>query len=130
GFAYITGGTASSEFPATATAGARGGDMDVFVTKLSPSGEVLWSLTFGGPGYYRAYAIEVDADGRAYVAGRAGPGFPVTAGAFQSSYDGYNTGALYGDQNGFVARVRADGSGLEWASYVGTAALVRDLALD
>lgn len=130
GNVYVTGGTASRDFPVTATAGSRGGDMDVFVTKLSPSAQVIWSLSFGGPGYDRAYAIEVGADGAAYVAGRAGPGFPVTPTAFQTDYRGFNTGPLYGEQNGFVARVQPDGSGLAWASYVGTTALVRDLALD
>jgi hypothetical protein len=129
GNVYVTGGTASPEFPTTAASGLRGG-MDVFVTKLSPSGQALWSHVFGGPGYDRAYAIEVGADGSAYVAGRAGPDFPVSPFAFQPAYEGFNTGNLYGEQNGFVARVAPDGSGLQWASYVGTTALVRDLALD
>ncbi len=84
GNAYVTGSTASSNFPTTAGAfqttqparGARGG----FVTKLNPLGSALVYSTYFLPGS----DIAVDAAGSAYVTGSAGPDFPTTPGAFAS----------------------------------------------
>ena len=92
---YITGGTASPDFPTTPGAfqTTHGGWMDVFVAKLNPNGQLLWSTRIGGPDYDRAYGLEVDNQGYVYVAGRAGPGFPTTANAFQPTYQGYYTGS-------------------------------------
>jgi Beta-propeller repeat len=128
---YVTGGTASPNFPTTAGAYSRthNGSYDVFVTKLAPSGRILWSTLLGGPNYDRAYAIEVDAQGFVYLTGRAGPGFPTTRGAFQPIYQG-TTVSLYGRQNAFVAKLSPDGSSLVFASYFGTMDGNRDLALD
>lgn len=78
----------------------------------------------------RAYGVEVDAKGNVYVAGRAGPGFPVTAGAFQTEYGGSRYNEFYGSQNGFVAKLSPDGGRLIWASYVGVGELCRDLDAD
>jgi hypothetical protein len=72
----------------------------------------------------------VDREGFVYVAGRAGPGFPVTPGAFQTQYAGSASNRFYGEQNGFVAKLSPDGGRLVWASYVGVGELCRDLALD
>jgi uncharacterized repeat protein (TIGR01451 family) len=139
GNVYVVGGTASSDFPTTPgaydttfnTGGTRVGSQgycDAFVTKFSPSGELIWSTFLGGPNYDRAYGVEVDSQGYVYVAGRAGPGFPVKN-AFQSTFRGANQG-IYGDQNAFVAKLEPDGSDVIWASYVGTGYMCRDLAID
>jgi len=74
-------------------------------------------------------AFRVDAAGYVYVAGRCGPGFPVTPGSFQTEYKG-TYGNFYGAQNGFVAKLAPDGKRLVWASYVGVGKLCRDLAID
>ena len=128
---FITGGTASSNFPTTAGAYDRShnGNMDVFVAKFSPSGKLIWSTLLGGPNYDRAYAIEVDAQGFVYVTGRAGRGFPM-ANAIQPTFQGYNTGSLYGEQNAFIAKFSADGATLIFSSYFGTSQMNRDIALD
>jgi hypothetical protein len=102
----------------------------VFVTKYSPTGQLIWSTVLGGSQYDRAYALEVDAAGYVYVAGRAGPGLPTTAGAFQPAYNGFYTGAAYGNQNAFIAKLKPDGSGLVFATYFGSYELIRDLAID
>jgi hypothetical protein len=140
GNVYIVGGTASSDFPTTTgaydetfnTGGSQigsAGQCDAFVMKFSPEGNLIWSTYLGSPNYDRIYAVEVDSQGYVYVAGRAGPGFPVTAGAFQTSFQGIDAG-VYGMQNGFAAKLSPDGSQLIWASYVGVGALCRDLAID
>lgn len=129
---YVTGGGSSPNFPTTAGAfdTTPNGNFDVFVTKYSPSGALIWSTVLGGSQYDRAYALEVDANGYVYIAGRAGRGLPTTPGAFQTGYNGYYTGAAYGEQNAFVAKLKPDGSGLVFASYFGSYELIRDLAID
>ncbi len=142
GCIYIVGGTASKDFPTTPGAVDRtlstggkylgdGGPCDVFVAKFAPDGKLIWSTLLGGPNYDRAYAVEVDDEGCVYIAGRAGPGFPTTDGAFQPEYGGeLHDEGLYGAQNGFAAKIAPDGDRIVWASYVGVDDLCRDLALD
>lgn len=129
---YIAGGTASLNFPTTPGAydTTPNGWMDAFVAKLDSKGNLIWCTLIGGPGYDRVYAIEVDGQGYVYITGRAGPGFPVTPGAFQTTFEGYYTGTLYGNENAFIAKLKPDGSALVWASYFGPVQGNRDLALD
>lgn len=136
----IVGGTASFDFPVTENAfqtdtdqsGTKvgsGGYCDAFVSKFGPDGRLLWSSLLGGPNYDRAYGVRVDGQGAIFVCGRAGPGFPVTGDAFQPQFKGSYAG-IYGDQNGFIAKITSDGSAIEWASYVGVNLLCRDLSID
>jgi len=140
---YLTGGASSPDFPVTpgayqtthnpGTPEAPGISLfDVFVVKLDSTGKVLWSTFLGGPNYDRAYAVEVDREGYVYVAGRAGRGFPVTSGAFQTSFMGGQEAAFYGPQDGFIAKLSPDGARLVWASYFGTGdpSIIRDLAVN
>lgn len=137
---YVTGGTTSVDFPTTPGVFDRtfnqggkeigsGGHCDAFVSKFDPSGGLVWSTFLGGPNYDRGYGIKVDAAGFVYVCGRAGPEFPVTAGAFQPTFHGIDAG-IYGRNNGFVAKLQPDGSGVVWASYVGVGSLCRDFDID
>ncbi len=131
---YVTGGTASSNFLTTAGAYDRtqNGSMDVYVAKFSPTGTLLWSTFIGGPNYDRAYAIEIDSSG-VYVGGRAGTGFPTTAGAVQRTFGGDNNpNALYGTQDGFITKISLDGTTLLWSTYCGGAdrSFFRDIAVD
>jgi len=145
GNVIVVGGTASGNFPTTAGAYNRTynvgvsapgpgtgafGNCDGFVTKFDRGGKLIWSTFLGGPAYDRIYAVEVDAQGYVYVSGRAGPGFPVTTGAFQKAFAGTSNPGNYGDQNGFVAKLSPDGANLIWATYVGVGELVRDIAID
>ena len=134
---YVVGGTASPDFPTTPGVYGRTfhadhsqdfGPCDVFVVKFAPDGRLLWSTLIGGPGYDRAYGVEVDENGFLYIAGRAGPGFPVKN-AFQPDFNGVDNGS-YGMQNAFVLKLMPDGSDLVWASYVGVSTLCRDIAID
>ena len=81
GNAYVTGFTNSPKFPATAGAyqtacgfvGTNGmsncpGAQSAFLTKLSPSGGLVYS-TFFGHSNETAVAIAVDSSGQAYIAG-------------------------------------------------------------
>lgn len=142
---YVVGGTASNNFPTTAgtfsqtyNAGISGsapgqgafGSCDAFVAKFNSTGQLQWSTYLGGPAYDRAYGVEVDATGNVYVAGRAGPAFPTTGGAFQQTFAGTTGGSGdYGHQNGFVTKLSPAGS-MVWSSYVGVGELCRDIAID
>ena len=132
----VVGGTKSSTFPTTLAdlttstcplTGAEG-NWDAFVTKFNSTGTLLWSLKMGGMCYDRIYAVELDSVGNIYISGRAGEGFPVTAGSFQTSFLGTNQG-IYGNQNAFVAKLGPNGNKI-WASYAGTGNLARDIAVD
>lgn len=144
GNVYVVGGTMSSGFPTTAGAYQRVHNqgrapsqsginpMDAFVMKLSPGGQIIWSTFLGGRNYDRAYAVEVDGQGNVYVAGRAGSGFPVTAGAFQTAFRGGQEATFYGPQDGFICKLNPAGSALIYCSYFGTSdpRIIRDLAVD
>lgn len=140
GNVFVVGGTVSDDFPTTEGAFQRhhdktgkrvgsGGHCDVFVSKFDSAGRLVWSTLIGGPNYDRAYAVEVDKSGFVYVSGRCGPGFPTTEGSFQTDFQGTDNG-IYGMQNGFVAKLRPNGSALEWAAYVGVGQLCRDFSID
>ena len=142
---YVAGGTADRNFPTTAnayqrafgrgqapTSGGSGGNWDAFVMKFAPDGQLVWSTFVGGGNYDRAYAIEVDGSG-VYIAGRAGEGFPTTAGTVQPTFGGDNSpNPLYGRQDGFMAKLSLDGSALLWSTYFGgpTEDFIRDIAVD
>ena len=143
GYIYVVGGGASANFPTTDGAydttyngvpGSTGvgnfGPADVYASKFSPTGELVWSTFLGGTGYDRAYAVDLDPDGNLVLAGRAGRNFPVTSGAFQTSFAGTSAPSNYGDQNAFVAKLSNDGGSLLWASYLGTGSLARNVAVD
>jgi uncharacterized protein (TIGR03437 family) len=135
---YVTGGTQSADLPATTrlvnTGATETGvsNFDIFVIKLNPAGAVLWSTRIGGPNYDRAYAIEIDPKGFIILAGRAGRGFPVTAGAFQTTFKGGSAADFYGNQDGVIIKLSPDGQKIEWASYFGSEdpKIIRDIAVD
>lgn len=112
GAAYLTGGTYSTDFPTTAGAFDRtlNGDLDIFVTKLSPGGSALgYSTYLGGSGSDGGYDIAVDATGAAYVTGGGSSDFPVTAGV-------YNTTADKG--NGIVVKLDRSGGALVFSTFL------------
>lgn len=133
---YVTGGV--DRYQGAPFNGASGHDVgnrddeDIFVLSLDPQGNLRYATIIGGPGYDRPYAIEVDAQGRVWVAGRAGVNFPTTPGAFQTTFAGDNNpNGAYGTQDGFVLRLDTDGSVL-WATYVGGGGrdFIRDIDVD
>jgi hypothetical protein len=72
GSAYVTGETSSTDYPTVRPAQAdnAGGD-EIYLTKFNASGSGLqYSTYFGGGGSDIPYAVAVDAEGSAYVAGR------------------------------------------------------------
>jgi hypothetical protein len=71
GNAYVAGVTDSENFPTTAGALQVAKDtwQDGFVTKLSPSGSLIYSTFLGGDNGDSIFGLAVDTDGRAVVTG-------------------------------------------------------------
>ena len=86
GNAYVTGETASGDFPSTLGAFKQSlcDSADAFVAKLNRSGsELIYSTYLGGSDADTGSGIAVGRDGRAYVAGRTSSAdFPITPGHF------------------------------------------------
>lgn len=87
---------------------------DCFLARLDPSGAAVTLCTYlGGPQDEHVRAICVRRDGTIVVTGEtSGQGFPTTAGAFDTSYNG-------GDGDAFVACFSPDGTRLLWSTFVG-----------
>jgi uncharacterized protein (TIGR03437 family) len=87
---------------------------DIFVEKWNAAGDqLIYSAHLGGNnGNDQVTGMAVDSSGSAYLVGATGsPNFTVTANAFQKS--------LIGNRNAFVAKLRPDGTGLVYASFLG-----------
>jgi YVTN family beta-propeller protein len=117
GNAYVTGYTASTNFPVTPGAfqAASGGGYDGFVAKLNPGGTTLvYSTYLGGSGTDEAAGIAVDSSGNAYVAGgTTSTNFPgVNSSSVQSVYGG-------GASDAVVAELNPAGSALVFSTYLG-----------
>lgn len=91
GNVYVTGSTASSDFPtANSLQAASAGSTDIFVTKMKINADgtatLIYSTYIGGRDEDRGNSLAVDAAGNAYVAGvTTSTNFP-TANAFQTSF--------------------------------------------
>jgi len=122
GNAYVTGVTASSDFPVTANAyqSSNQGGYDAFVTKLDPEGShLLYSTYLGGSGDDTGRSIAVDASGRVYVTGETTSANFVPRGLCPAAYDCSFTGR---SSDAFVVKLDPAASGpasLQYATYLG-----------
>lgn len=100
GNAYVTGQTASADFPTlnasqptyggTSAPGSNTDRGDAFVTKFNTVGARVYSTYLGGDNFERGNGIAVDGSGNAYVVGTTGSsGFPLVN-PTQSSISGYD----------------------------------------
>lgn len=123
GNAFLTGVTTSNDFPTTPGAFQTtfgGPPQHVFVTKLSSTGAMLvYSTYLGGSGFENGLDVAVDGAGNAHVTGgTTSPDFPITPGAFQTTFRGGRDGAFsFGDA--FVTKLNATGTGLLYSTYLG-----------
>jgi hypothetical protein len=123
GMAYVTGVTASSNFPTTLGAFQTvfgGGNTDAFVAKLDPTqlgaSSLVYATFLGGSGdenfqNFLRDILAVDNAGNAYVTGATtSTNFP-TVNPFQATSGG--------GFDAFVAKLNAAGSGLMYSTYLG-----------
>ncbi|MFN7921186.1 MAG: hypothetical protein U0Q16_13890 [Bryobacteraceae bacterium] len=126
GAAYVCGYTTSPNFPITTGVydSTHNGFDDVFVSKISPSGNALNYSTFvGGSGNDDAWAMAVDGSANVYVAGQTfSSNFPVVG----------QTQGFAGGGDGFVFILNSLGTAVTWSTYLGGSLddIVRSVALD
>lgn len=114
GNAYVTGNTASPDFPLanpfqSAVGDAFGGD--AFVTKFNSTGSLTYSTYLGGNSSDAGFSVALDASGNAYVTGvTTSTNFPVVN-PIQAN------GGSGGDV--FVTKLNAAGSALVYSTYLG-----------
>ncbi|MGD8537158.1 MAG: SBBP repeat-containing protein [Candidatus Aminicenantes bacterium] len=114
GAAYVTGMTASGDFPTQNPIQASwAGRSDVFITKINPSGSALvYSTYLGGSSADCGIGIAVDSSGAAYVTGDTGSlDFP-TMKPIQASHAG-------GEFDVFITKINPGGSALVYSTYFG-----------
>jgi hypothetical protein len=113
GNVFVTGETTSTNFPTRGTTSGgifQGGRKDGFVTKLSPSGELIWSRFLGGNGGDAGFGLSVDASGNVTITGETTSSDLATAAVFDSTHNG--------GYDAFIARLTKAGD-VSWASYLG-----------
>ncbi|MBB3125652.1 putative repeat protein (TIGR01451 family) [Paenibacillus rhizosphaerae] len=115
GNAYVTGVTASFDFPIAGPAFQpfKDASTTVFVSKLNPFGTAFeYSTYLGGSSADQGNGIAVDGSGHAYVTGQTlSPDFPTTPGAFRTF--------ISGNQDAFVTKLSPDGSFLVYSTFLG-----------
>lgn len=114
---YVTSSTQSADFPTSANAfkKTRNGMQDACVFKLNSSlSSLVWSTYLGGSSNDAGYSLALDKNSNVFITGgTASTDFPVTAGVLNPVYQG-------GRADGFVARLKNDGSALLQSTYIGT----------
>ncbi len=113
GSAYVTGYTGSSDFPTQNFYDASyNGSYDVFVTKLSATGNsLLYSTYLGGSNFDGGAVVAVDGSGSAYVTGGTeSTNFPT-----QNPYNASQNG----QRDGFVTKLSTTGNSLLYSTYLG-----------
>ncbi len=112
GNAYIAGDTMSANFPILGAAQSTfGGNQDAFVTKLNPSGSIVYSTFLGGSGVDHVGGIALDSSANAYIAGgTTSTNFPVV-GPIQA--------ANRGSEDAFLTKLNAAGSRFVYSTYLG-----------
>jgi len=116
GSAYVTGQTFSTDFPTLNPYQTYQGDYDLFVTKLSSSGNSLvYSTYLGGNGDDYGVSIAVDGSGSAYVTGHTNSTNFPTLNPIQAT----NQGAPY---DVFVTKLSSSGNSLVYSTYLGGSA--------
>ena len=125
GNAYVTGYSASPDFPNTVTNipgfysivasnKTSSGDVDAFLTKFDPSGAIVYSAFFGGKGSDIGYGVAVDPLGQAFVVGTTtSKDFPTnnTANALRDK--------IAGNSDIFVTALNSNATALLYSGYLG-----------
>lgn len=116
GNAVIASSTRSGNFPiVNGFDNTFGGKQDAILFKLNPDfSQLMWSTYLGGTDNDAGYALSLDDSSNVYITGGTrSTDFPTTAGALQPTYNG-------GKADGYIAKVKSDGTGILFATYWGT----------
>ncbi len=126
GSVFVTGSTASFDFPVTNGAYLTtppSGTGRAFVLKLNSDGSLAWS-TYFADARTTPLGIAVDSAGSAYVTGATYGNLPVTDGAYETTYQPVGCGGPGSifcpppSTAAFLTRFTCDGSALVFSTYV------------
>ena len=109
---YLTGGTASANFPVTANVlqPTSGGGVDVFVAQIRPDATLGWSTYLGGSANEDGLGIAVDSTGQATVTGSTfSANFPLNQAI----------GTRQAGADVFVSALGAGGATWRYSTYLG-----------
>jgi hypothetical protein len=114
---YLDGFTGSTDFPTTPGAfqpAFGGGATDAWAAKLNRTGTALvYSTYLGGGGDEDVFDLTTDRSGSAYIPGlTSSADFPVTPGAFQTTFQG-------GDLDGYLTKLNPAGTRAVYSTYLG-----------
>lgn len=125
GFTYVTGTARSSDFPTTEGAFQRElrGESDLFIAKIDPEGNLVFSTRIGGSGGEYGNTHDPDAPNGAMAVDTAGNIY-VYGVTYSPDFPGLSPS---GGVRGVIAKVRADGRALLFTLSPG---LVRSMAFD
>ncbi|MGV3721523.1 MAG: SBBP repeat-containing protein [Actinomycetota bacterium] len=114
GCAYVVGCTESPKIPFGGTIQNDIEGQDAFIVKLDAGAcRFVYSTYLGGEGDDCANGVALDADRNAYITGITNSlEFPVTGGAFITSYAG-------GNSDGFVTKINRAGDAIVYSSFLG-----------
>ena len=126
--AYVTGATASADYPTTPGAfqTASAAQRNAFVTKVNPTGTALvYSTLLGSPKTSTdpwdssSVGLALDSLGDVYVAGTTSArDFPVTAKAYLTTNPTFEESGTFPNTS-FVTKINPSGSGLVYSTYFG-----------
>ncbi len=129
GSAYVTGWTASGDFPTVNAYQPRNGGAlqgwggyleDGFLLRIEPDGTVPWSTYLGGVGTEFPLAITLDGAGRPTMTGRTASGDYPTVAPDQPEIHYFDAERTIPTTEGFVTKMERDGTGLAYSTFLGT----------
>ena len=113
---YIYSSTKSSDFPTlNALDNSLSGQQDAVLVKFTPTlSGLVFSTFIGGSDNDAGYALALDDSLNIYVTGGTrSSDFPVTTGSYKTTYGG-------GKCDGYVCKIKQNGSAIMHATYIGT----------
>ena len=113
---YIYSSTKSNDFPTlNALDNTLGGQQDAVLVKFNPTlSGLVFSTYIGGSNGDAGYALALDDTLNIYITGGTrSTNFPTTVGSYKPAYAG-------GKCDGYVCKIKFDGSSIMHGSYIGT----------
>jgi len=113
---FVSTVTSSPDFPVANGFNSiyKGGDSDALILKLnSDLSQLIWGAFLGGNASDASHTIQIDKAGDIFVGGGSSSvNFPIIPGAYQTS--------AAGDVDGWIAKIKGDGSSILKSTLTGT----------
>jgi hypothetical protein len=115
---YISSVSSSLDFPVSNSFGLafNGGETDALILHLNADlSQIIWGAFLGGSAADASHTIKIDSEGNLFVAGgTSSSNFPTTPAVYQTTHAG--------TVDGWISKVKGDGSVILSSTYTGTPA--------